>query len=110
AIVAMYLSSISKFTSLHLKLIGYFSQLPVFDNSIPLSDERQEFFFQDLLNFDQVFSKRHIVDRLMQDFVTDQIVDLPHKAGRSMGGPNFVNMRLTMFGEDLQNFISKKPA
>lgn len=110
AIVAMYLSSIAKLTSLHLRLIGYFSQLPIFDNSIPLSDQRQEFFFHDLMSFDAVFSKRHIVDRLMQDLVTEKIVDLPHKAGRSMGGPNFVNMRLTQFGEELQSFIGDKSA
>lgn len=108
AIIAIYLNSISRLTSLHLKLLAYLSQLPELDRNIQLSEERQLQFFREVSAHDHDFSVRHIIHRLMQDLINEKIVGLPDKASRSMSGPNFINMRLTKLGEDLVEYISEK--
>lgn len=110
AIVAIYLNSISRLTSLHLKLLTYLSYLPELDRNIELSEERQLQFFQEVVAHDQDFSSRHILHRLMQDLINEKIVGLPDKASQSMSGPNFINMRLTELGEELVEFIRENKA
>lgn len=107
AVIAIYLNSISRLTSLHLKLLSYLSQLPELDLNMQLTEELQLKFFNDLSAYDNSFSVRHIVQRLMQDLMNEKIIGLPDKASQSFRGPNFINMRLTKLGEELLEYISE---
>lgn len=102
----MYLRSISIMTSLHIKLLRYLDTLP---NSVPkesLDETRQQQFFSQAATFDQDLSDQALVSRVMQDLVNEKLADLPPDAARSMGGPNYINMRLTQIGFDVFRLLN----
>lgn len=107
AIIAIYLNSISRLTSLHLKLLAYLSHLPELDLKIQINEEQQLQFFRDVSAHSHDFSIRHIVHRLMQDLINENIIGVPDGASQSMRGPNFINMRLTSLGEEFVGYISE---
>lgn len=106
--IAIYYSTIAKLTSLHLKLINYFSNLPVndvdFDESYKIT-EKQELFFLKVAAYNIIFEDRDLVYRLMSDLNGDRIVALSDNSQRSLKGPNFIFMNLTGFGKELIDFI-----
>ncbi|WP_413664769.1 hypothetical protein ACG1BZ_05705 [Microbulbifer sp. CNSA002] len=106
AIVCIYLNSIARLTSLHLKLLEYLASLPEVDKSTQLTQERQLKFFKNLAGYDHDFKSRELVYRLMNDLMNERVVALPKGASASSGGPNFINMRLTKLGEELIRYIN----
>ncbi|AQQ68273.1 hypothetical protein Mag101_11935 [Microbulbifer agarilyticus] len=106
SLVCIYLNSIARLTSLHLKLLEYLASLSEVDKSIQLTQERQLEFFKNLAGYDNDLKSRELVYRLMNDLMNERVVALPEGASASSGGPNFINMRLTMFGEELIRYIS----
>jgi len=105
AIIAIYLNSTSRLTSLHLKLLTYLSGLPEPEQT-QLTEEHQLLFFKNLSAYDKDFTDREITHRLTQDLINERILGLPDKANQSMSGPNFINMRLTQLGRDFVDFIA----
>jgi len=101
----MCLRSISGMTSLHMKLLQYINSLQNTSLSDVLSEDDQQVFFLEAAAYDQELVDKTLVSRAMQDMYNDKLVDLPHNAARSLGGPNYINMRFTDLGFDVLKLI-----
>ncbi|MFO4678353.1 hypothetical protein V5H35_16750 [Vibrio cholerae] len=110
AIITLYLLSLSRLTSLHLTLTRYIADLPPVDRSVDLTEEKQKQFYTELNKYDSKYDTYHLINRLMQDLVNEKIVEIEPGAMMSMGGPNYIHMRLSPFGKELVGFINSYSA
>lgn len=111
AIVALYLNTIARLTSLHFKLLRYLMELPENKQDDPSErrtpNKEQQEFLTNVEAYDPDFSNPHVTERLMQDLISEKLIEVPDGVSQALGRPNHLKMRITQFGADFIDFISK---